>query len=363
MTQSLNKLYALINEEHTPVPAITTQNTVLESVRPAVGSTYNTQATLRALVGQGYEGSVTVSYRRLNLALLYSGYENQSADLFTTNQDVVDRLNAVRAADIELADLEAFTLPTVPPGGSSNLVLTAKADSYGFYGSVTLVLHSSAVLPLVDAQDATIEVETPPGPTVLLRDDFNGAADSDFVGRVPNISLNGAAYSSLSDGSTPKLVVDGNGFAYASGAAQEAAFGFLDYDAGTALRFEMSMRNADGVSELARTFDAIFTVQMKSNGQPNRRADFAISEAGALYLYCPDNTDISVPYTDPLGAGGAAVKFTFEWANGHLKFLIDDVEVGDLTINATGEPSGAGTLYIEFQPGNKVDYIQLSQLN
>lgn len=199
-------------------------------------------------------------------------------------------------------------------------------------------------------------------PTVLIRDDFNGAADTDFVGRVPNISVDGHAYSDLSGGSNAKFVLDGGGSAYATVGTQEAAYGFLAYDNGSNLRVELSLRNSDGVSALASNFDAIFSVEVESTGQNGRHADFGIDTAGWLYMYSADTGDGSVEYAQPLGAGGAAVKFTFEWGNGHQKFFINDVLQSDLVITAAGEPLGAGTLYLQLEPGNKIEYLQLSQL-
>lgn len=199
-------------------------------------------------------------------------------------------------------------------------------------------------------------------PTVLIRDDFNGAAGTDFVGRVPNISVDGHAYSDLSGGSNAKLVLDGAGSAYTTVGTQEAAYGFLAYDNGSNLRVEMVLRNADGASALASNFDAIFSVEVESTGQNGRHADFGIDTAGWLYMYSAEVGDGSVEYAQPLGAGGAAVKFTFEWGNGHQKFFINDVLQSDLAITAAGEPLGAGTLYLQLEPGNKIEYLQLSQL-
>lgn len=200
-------------------------------------------------------------------------------------------------------------------------------------------------------------------PIVLIRDDFNGTAGTDFVGRVPNISLNGQAYWSLSDGSNAKLLVDGSGSAYTSLGPQEAAYGFLNYDNASALRFEMVMRNADGASELARNFDAIFSVELESTSVGGRGATFGIDTAGWLNMYSSDVGDGSVEYTQPLGAGGEPVKFTFEWGFGHQKFFINGILVSDLVITALGNPLGAGQVYIEFEPGNKIDYIQLLRLD
>lgn len=738
MTQSLTKVYALINEEQSPVPAITPQNTVLEAIRAASGPGYNTQATLRGLADQGYSGQVTVSYRRLDLGLLYGGYETVLAENLTTPQDLLDRLNGVRAAGIELGDLEAFTIPVVAPGGNESLVLTALADSYGFVGSVTLTLQSAVVPPVVDVEDATIETPpsaflfrdtydtgsgpltgrvpeagtyvfdyygepanlapvvdtgelkvgagmehlaldgtftpvantggvvslkvvmrntnptsaipetayfdiglsmedgnyadvivgtgngaatlynsssevtamvplavptdpnqllevelrwdtatgrvgvyadsvlvqsiegsgalagainaffiyigdasgvaldrvevktgvaapalletaTPPllnlyaqggvdangywyktqratsftnntgylvnkfggkvtapseaqvtwlsqwtpdptntsgvapgflpnrgpspdpvdneiltdtvynnplaalvdsapmlgvsvgvmrvwavidgvpagnyfsvgfgypkqyggftatpnsegqltsaymeigyapapavvAPTVLIRDDFDGANGMEITtGRIPNISLDAHPYSNLSDGSNARFLLDGAGSIYTSVGPQSAAYGFLAFDDGTGLlRFEMSMRNADGVSALARNFDAMFTVKLRSDvGGTVRQMTYAIQAADELYMYSPDGGEAYTPYTEPLGAGGAAVKFTFEWGAGHAKFFIDDVLQSELAISAAGESQGPGTLYIEFEPGNKIDYIELARV-
>ncbi|MNU19722.1 hypothetical protein D3C71_79550 [compost metagenome] len=738
MTQSLIKLYELLNTDQYPKPAFTEQNVVLEDVQPVVGSNFNTQVTVRAVEGQGYEGTGVATYRRLNLAFLLAPHNTQDPDTITTPQELLDALNQATGAWLELADLDTFTIPTAVPGEEAQVLLKAKADSFGFHGESTITLRAAVVLA-VDVTDAVIEVESsnlhfrdtyegaagsivgrvpqagtydtanygaewlPPlveggvmkcdpathqfgidalfdpvtaasgvvslkvllrnyqsthvieematislglattdnenglwawsdfairgrklelfngsteqnaivewpvpidpselmeleirwdlatgdfgafvngvrvhtvagtgpvaapiggcwaagydvknslfesievtsgaapleinapaqplamtwyssglqdglwwglsnftwftageaplpdvlaakvlgaanadvdwtaewfpvpsntsggvptlaanrgpdpsllsaggtgndpaavyplaawvdqstsggrsvgvlrikakidnvdvpvyvyaglayqnptesgysdvpytvdqytttfvdigftgapavvPPTVLIRDDFNGTAGTNFVGRIPNISVDGHAYSDLSDGSGSELLLDGNGNVYASEGPQQAAYGFLVYDTSSAMRFEMSMRNADGVSPLARNFDAIFAVQMRSTGagQNLRRADFDLSAADSLYMYSPEGGEATPAYTDPLGAGGAAVKFTFEWGNGHLKYFINDALQADLTITAAGEPQGPGYLYVEFEPGNKVDYIQLSQL-
>lgn len=159
MTQSKTKLLELINNSNFPPVPLTEENVELLDVQPATGGggSWNTRVTAQAVAEKDYTGSRTLFYRRLNLSLLDAGLIF-STETVTTAQALLDQLNTVTGAWLDLQDLETFVLPTPAPSQSEALTLIAKADSFGWTGQLTVTLQNTA-LPLSDISisDALIQ--------------------------------------------------------------------------------------------------------------------------------------------------------------------------------------------------------------
>ena len=159
MTLSQTKLLDLVNASNFPLVPLTLENVAVENVQPAEGDGYNTRATIRALENMGYRKSVSVFFRRLPLTVLGEGL-SFSAILVTTPQKLLDAINTSRAAWLSLEDFEAFTVPVVTElGASESLTLTAKADSAGWTGSLTVevALGENEVIPAVSVSNGVLE--------------------------------------------------------------------------------------------------------------------------------------------------------------------------------------------------------------
>jgi len=159
---SKDKLFDLINAAN-PLPRPLTPNNV-EIVNPrlAVGTGYNTRATVRALPDKGYTREQDVFYKRIDLAAL-APIQYRIEEVGSPAQ-LLAMLNTRRGTWLELTDVLAFTIPTVAQGSFSTLTLTAADESYGFVGSVQVRLTRDAVIPVAsvlagepsaDPQDAT----------------------------------------------------------------------------------------------------------------------------------------------------------------------------------------------------------------
>lgn len=156
---SKDKLFALINTAN-PLPRPLTPNNV-EIVNPrlAVGSGYNTRATVRAITDRGYSREQDVFYRRIDLAAL-APVQYRIEEVGTPSQ-LLAMLNARRGTWLELEDVLAFTMPNVSQGSQAPVTLTAADESYGFIGTVQVMLTRDAVIPAasVTAGEASVDPE------------------------------------------------------------------------------------------------------------------------------------------------------------------------------------------------------------
>lgn len=143
MTQSKIKLLELINNANYPIVPLSELNVELNDVTPASGggAAWNTRVTCMAIPDRGYQGSRTLFYRRLALSVIGSGVRISMTGI-DTPQALLDALNTTYGAWLDLEDLQAFELPTFTDTDPINFTLTAAAGSYGWTGSITLVLQA-----------------------------------------------------------------------------------------------------------------------------------------------------------------------------------------------------------------------------
>lgn len=139
MQDSTDQLIALLQARNTALIPITRDAVAFTNVTAVTGQTYNTTATLVPAPGSGFTDSKTITWNRVDLANVLDG-SGLLADGNLTQQDVVDKVNANWATWLTLADLEDFAVPNTSDLEIHPLTLTARADSLGFYGSVTLSL-------------------------------------------------------------------------------------------------------------------------------------------------------------------------------------------------------------------------------
>ncbi|MNU19725.1 Calx-beta domain protein [compost metagenome] len=142
---SKDKLFALINASNPLVRPLTPNNVEIINPRLAVGTGYNTRATVRALPDRGYTREQDVFYRRIDLSVLAP--VQYSIEEISTPSLLLARLNARRGTWLELEDVLAFTMPNVPQGGSGTVTLTAADESYGFIGQVVVTLTRAVIVP------------------------------------------------------------------------------------------------------------------------------------------------------------------------------------------------------------------------
>lgn len=154
---SLDKLLALINASNELPRAITREMVTFSNIAPLAGDPeHNTNGTMTGVPGQGYSGSITLSWRRIDLASIIDG-TGLLADENLTAQDVIDRVNTNWETWLTLEDLEPFDPPDTTDGEFHDLVLIAKEDSLGWIGTVTLTLAQ----PSMSVFDTTLNVTMP----------------------------------------------------------------------------------------------------------------------------------------------------------------------------------------------------------
>jgi len=135
---SQDKIIAQINIQNPSAPyPFSTSNIAFATPEDDVEAGWNTKLAVSAVEGGGYDGTVEVYYHRIDLSELGADIGLSSEAPFT-NQTFLDALNAVKATDILLTDLETFTLPTQTTGVVLTVVLTALSTSLGWRGTNTI---------------------------------------------------------------------------------------------------------------------------------------------------------------------------------------------------------------------------------
>lgn len=152
---STDKLIALLQARNTaPVP-ITREAVEFLNVQAIVAPGFNTQATVQAVPGHRFTDSKVIRWNRIDLAAILNG-SGLLSDGPLTAQDVVDKVNANWETWLTLEDLEAFTPPDTSDGEIHDLVLTARADSLGWYGTVTLAVSRPSMSVLNTLMTVTL---------------------------------------------------------------------------------------------------------------------------------------------------------------------------------------------------------------
>lgn len=144
MSQSKTKLLELINSSNFPPIPLTDANVVLGApVANDGGARWNTSISVTAKPGQGFTGSRTLFYRRLDLAIL-PVLSFPAANALDA-QSLLNLLNLHSGAELELEDLQDFTIPAVGPGASASCTLVAAVGSLRWIGQQTITLAGAMV--------------------------------------------------------------------------------------------------------------------------------------------------------------------------------------------------------------------------
>jgi hypothetical protein len=115
----------------------------------------NTKATLTAIGGQGYSGSTTVYYNRVDLAdILATGSSNFPLTNQVSSADILALWNAAFNTNLIAADIVVEALPAPAANGSISYTLKANTASPAFIGQAALVLAPAAI-PLSTAITTT----------------------------------------------------------------------------------------------------------------------------------------------------------------------------------------------------------------
>lgn len=142
---SIDKLLELINAQNSLTIPLTKQNVQVTEVVADAGPQWNTRVTLQAVAGQGYAGEVSVFYNRADMAEILDDSGLISATAFTPEM-IVQKINDNWATWLTVDDLVTFTIPDLSDGEIHDVILTARADSLGWYGSVRISLVQADVV-------------------------------------------------------------------------------------------------------------------------------------------------------------------------------------------------------------------------
>lgn len=165
LTPSGDKLVILLNETFTP-PTIFDDTRISFGVptdAPGDATDYDTVVIGSAIPGMGYYGDAEIHYTRV--PLLNLGTVTLASLAVFTPATLIAALNAQCEAFLDVADFVAFTIPTIPNGGSAPLTLTADPSSLGWKGAVTItILHDKPQLSSV-VGSKTLNAMVSPVPT------------------------------------------------------------------------------------------------------------------------------------------------------------------------------------------------------
>lgn len=150
LTPSGDQLVILLNETFSP-PQIFNDQRITFGVptdAPEDATDYDSVVIGSAIPGMGYYGDAEIHYTRVPLTNL--GDVTLASLTAFTPATLITALNAQCEAFLDVVDLETFTIPTIPEGGSAPLTLTADPSSLGWKGSVTVtILHDKPQLSSV----------------------------------------------------------------------------------------------------------------------------------------------------------------------------------------------------------------------
>lgn len=143
MSQSSEKLIILMNETYFPPTEFDDTRITFGTPTAVDEDGWNTELPVDGIPGKGYFGEATVKYTRVPLSRMLpvsgTGITLNSQDPFTLDI-VCNQLNALSGAFVDPADLEDVTFPTLTPGESSPVTLTAADDSIGWIGTVDITV-------------------------------------------------------------------------------------------------------------------------------------------------------------------------------------------------------------------------------
>ena len=150
MSNAINKLLAMVNRDNAAyLPSTLTESQVAVSVAAANANgqvSRDTQVTLTAKPGAPYRNKVTVSYNRIDLAVLFKSFDvNVGIDVKEgmTTDDLLPLINAKYGTDFEAADI--VQAPLTVGEGKRIAVLKAAEGNLVFKGEVNVAYDLEAL--------------------------------------------------------------------------------------------------------------------------------------------------------------------------------------------------------------------------
>lgn len=153
---SIDKLLQLVNTHNSPSKPLSASNVTVAEVAAEAGTGYNTRVKLQAIEGVDYVSSVDVFYRRIDLAQVQDD-SGLISDVPFTPELIVQKINDNWATWLTVDDIVPFTIPDLSDGEVHDVILTAKADSLYWFGSVSISLvEADVVNPLYTMLNVTM---------------------------------------------------------------------------------------------------------------------------------------------------------------------------------------------------------------
>lgn len=137
-TPSELKLLDLLNEANVPEKLLSAANVRLVSPVPEDHNGRNTRLTIESIPGRGYFGEVDIFYRRIPLTDHVADQDVVRSEVPLTAEALIQLLNSTYGLFLSVDDFDAFSVPELTPGSNELLTLTAKTDSLGWLGSITI---------------------------------------------------------------------------------------------------------------------------------------------------------------------------------------------------------------------------------
>lgn len=150
---STGKLIETLNELNLPPKTFTEINLELDSPSPIDGEAAGrTRLLVKSVPGRGYYNDVQITYNRINLPdAITADADIRSINDFTVDS-IIGLINNSFGLFLTADDLDDFTPPTLGQDESTTLIISAKAGSRGFVGSVEITLtHARTPLDVIVA--------------------------------------------------------------------------------------------------------------------------------------------------------------------------------------------------------------------
>ncbi|BEP34345.1 hypothetical protein GmRootV59_13190 [Variovorax sp. V59] len=192
-----------------------------------------------------------------------------------------------------------------------------------------------------------------------IRDDFDGSAGANLVGRVPNISTTGEPWQEPSlgvNGDWWEFQLDGVGLAAAveqPGADAGMAWATLNFPETDSIAMKLGVRSANGTSDLNGLSGSNYASLFGMYG-----ATPIDIELFKTFVRFNSPIFLDVPH-DIVGEGGAVAEIEIRWGGGLLTVIVNDV-----TVHADGLADGEGSGYVQFNVvgNNALSYAEVSSL-
>lgn len=135
---SQTKILDELNELNDPAKPLTKTNVSISGLTDHQGYDGWTEGTVTAVPGRGYSGSISILYRRIDLAQRVDGTSIKTPEALTPEQ-LLMMINNLHGLDLTTADVDVLIGAAPTEGVPSGAYIEAVEGSYGYISSAQIV--------------------------------------------------------------------------------------------------------------------------------------------------------------------------------------------------------------------------------